>query len=224
MKTIKIFTNLGLVVLLAGLAHAGGIKPVTIPQQVLTYEAGHYLAGQLVPLGFDAFGYNYQARLFRGYYANAYLGADGLPPYEGDTESYLAANPSAATKAYWRARDTWLEIKWNDAWLSNRDANRDGFLDRHLGFPGYPGSGAWLINHLWGEDPDGTRWENFAHIVAVPSTAVKVAGVWYDASGREIGREIWDSFAIVLEIINDPVWGQHGRNYVSPAGPGLGKS
>ena len=69
MKTIKIFTNLGLVVLLAGLAHAGGIKPVTIPQQVLTYEAGHYLAGQLVPLGFDAFGYNYQARLFRGYYA-----------------------------------------------------------------------------------------------------------------------------------------------------------
>jgi hypothetical protein len=225
MKTIKAFTTFSLAIILAGMLSAAKAAPtaVTIPQQVLTYQPGHYLAGQLIPLGFDVYGYNYQAHMFRGYYANAFLGADGLPPYYGDTAAYLAANPSAATKDYWADRDVWLEMKWNDAWLSNKDSDGDGVLDRHFGFPGYPGSGAWLTNHLWGNNDDGSQWNNFAKFVAVPLSAFKVGGVWYDASGQEIGPEIWDNFAIVLEIINNPATDQHGKHFVSPVGPGLGE-
>jgi hypothetical protein len=224
MNTTKTFTTLSLAVALAGLAPADpSPRPTTIPQKILTYQPGHYLAGQIVPIGFDPYGYNYQARVFQGYYANVFLGADGLPPYNGDNEAYLAAHPSAATKDYWPNRDIRLLMTWNEAWLSNKDADGDGILDRHFGFPGYPGSGAWLTNHLMGQNPDGSSWKNFAKIVAVPLSAYKVSGVWYDASGKEIGPEIFTNFAIVLEIINNPLTGQHGLNYVSPVGPGLGK-
>lgn len=225
MKTIKILITICSAVLLAGLAHAGKLKPspVTIPQQILTYSAGYYLAGELVPLGFDAFGYNYQAHAFRGYYANAFLNADGFPPYDGNTEAYLAANPNAVNLSYWPDRDTWLDMSWNDAWLSNKDADGDGILDRHPGTPDYRGSGAWLTNHLWGTNEDGSRWSAFAKFVAAPLDATKVAGIWYDARGREIGPETWDSFALIQEIINDPSAGLHGKHYGSPAGPGLGK-
>lgn len=206
-------------------AHAGGrARPsVTIPQKTLTYPAGHYLEGQLIPLGFDAFGYNYQAHGFRGYYANALLGADGLPPYNGDAESYLAAHPGAADKSYWPDRDICVVMKWNDAWLSNTDSNDDGLLDRHPGTPEYPGSGAWLTNHFWGENDDGSRWSSFTKFVAVPLDAINLMGVWYDATGREIGPEIWGSFAIIQEVINNPATGAHGKHYVSYAGPGFGR-
>jgi len=225
MKSMKIFTSLSVAILLAGSAHAGvgNTSAVTIPDQVLVYPTGHYLAGQRLPLGDDPFGYNYQARSFRGYYANAFLGADGLPPYTGDTEAYLAAHPGAAAMSYWPDRDIRVDMQWNDAWLSNKDADGDGLLDRHPGALDYPGSGAWLTNHLRGENDDGSRWNIFAKFVAVPTDATKIGDVWYNAQGTEIGREIWGSFAIIQEIINDPLTEQHGKHYGSFAGPGFGK-
>ena len=65
----------------------------TIPEGTLVYPAGRYLAGEPLQAGFDAFGYNYQAHLFKGSYANVYLNGDGLPPYGGDAASYLSSNP-----------------------------------------------------------------------------------------------------------------------------------
>jgi hypothetical protein len=41
-------------------------------------------------------------------------------------------------------------MKWNDAWLSNKDCDRNNLLDRHYGFEKYVGSGAWCTNHQWG--------------------------------------------------------------------------
>ena len=134
----------------------------------LTYSTGHYLEGEPLTLGFDIFGYNYQAHLFKGSYANAYLGRDGLPPYTGDSEAYLAEHPEAEGKWYWSARDTNLIMKWNDAWLSNMDQDDDGALDRYYGFESYIGSGAWLTNHMTGVNDDGTHWTYFTKIVAVP--------------------------------------------------------
>src|SRR3972149_489897 len=61
----------------------------TLKDGILVYQPLHYLAGQPLKTGFDAYGYNYQAHLFNGSYANAYLGRDGLPPYEGDDAAYL---------------------------------------------------------------------------------------------------------------------------------------
>ena len=45
----------------------------TIQDGVLTYSAGHYLEDELLQVGYDIYGYNYQAHMFNGLYANVYL-------------------------------------------------------------------------------------------------------------------------------------------------------
>jgi len=202
---------------------------VTIQSGLLVYSVGHYLAGQPLTVGYNEFGYNYQAHLFNGYYANVYLGADGFPPYEGDDTAYAQrltdegymSNPYA--KWYWPYRDVWVVMKWNDAWISNKDCGIDGVggdpdgkLDRHYGFSGYIGSGAWETNHMTGVD--GVHWTYFTKIIAAPADATKLSGIWYAADGTEIGPAIWGDFATILEVASG-----EGAFYVSPAGPGFGK-
>jgi hypothetical protein len=98
---------------------------------------------------------------------------------------------------YW-APDTWLKMKWNDAWLANTDADGDELLDRHYGYPSYLGSGAWLTNHQY--PVEGDEWYYFVKIVAVPVDAVEVDGVWYTSDGDEIGTSIWGQFAIIQQV------------------------
>lgn len=209
---------------LSALSKKGGC--VTIQDGVLKYQTGHFLAGQTLKTGFDIFGYNYQGKMFKGSYANVYLGADGLPPYDGNDADYIAAYPNVVTKWYWPYRTTKLEMKWNDAWLSNTDCDGDGKLDRHYGFASYIGSGAWITNHMkdvYEVDGKMCNWNDFVKIVAAPSDAYKSAGIWYNSSGVEIGTVIWTEFALIQEIYNDPCAGFHGKLYLSPAGPGFGK-
>jgi len=204
----------------------------TIQMGTLTYRAGHYLAGQPLATGYDVFGYNYQAHMFNGSYFNAYAGGDGLPPYEGDDTAYLAANPLAATHWAWPYRNDNVMIKWNDAWLSNKDCNGDGRLDRPDDFGGtYIGSGAWETNHMSGsyiaasgkKAGKEVNWVYFVKIVAVPADAVlQVDGYWYTPGGVAIGQGIWGAFAIVEEINNDPAAGFHGLAFKSQASPGFG--
>lgn len=189
----------------------------TIQDGVLTYSAGHYLAGEPLEVGEDIFGYNYQAMKFNGSYANAYLGRDGFPPYTGDDASYLAENPSAESHWTWPYRDVHLSMKWNDTWLANKDCDNDGSLDRYYGFPSYIGSSAWLTNHMSGDDEDG-HWTYFTKIVAAPTDAYVDGGVWYDVDGTEIGPVIWGNFAVIQEVESG-----EGATYVSPSGPGFGQ-
>jgi hypothetical protein len=214
-RTVMISLVLVLVAaLIAAPVMAGKPSDCTrIQDGVLTYSVGHYLAEQPLETGYDIFGYNYQAHLFNGYYCNVYLGGAGFPPYDGDSESYLAANPGAESHWAWPYRDIWLNMKWNDAWLSNRDCDGDGKLDRYYGFPSYIGSGAWLTNHQKGED-----WVWFTKIVAAPSDAYNVGGIWYTADGTEIGPVIWGSFATIQEVESGL-----GATYVSASGPGFGQ-
>ena len=118
-------------------------------------------------------------------------------------------------------------MKWNDAWLSNKDCNDDGLLDRHSGFDSYIGSGAWLTNHESGTylDGDGNecKYNYFVKIVAAPTGATLREDIWHDASGVQIGPEIWGAFAIVQSINNDPCTGDHGVENLSPMGPGFGR-
>jgi len=52
------------------------------------------------PTGYDPYGYNYQAHLFKGSYYNVYSGGEGYLPYKGDAETYLAENPGPAHRRY----------------------------------------------------------------------------------------------------------------------------
>jgi hypothetical protein len=160
-------------------------------------------AGNIITLGYDKWGYNYQAHMFNGIWDNYSRPAD--PVADGDN----------------------LEMKWNDAWLSNQDCDGDGKLDRHFGYNSYIGSGAWETNHQSGtyEGLDGKtyHWEYFIKIVAAPADATLVGGMWYTPGGIVIGPAIWGEFAIIQEVYNDSGTGDHGLLYKSPVGPGFGK-
>jgi|APSaa5957512535_1039671.scaffolds.fasta_scaffold34750_2 hypothetical protein len=232
-KLMIVFGCLMLVLVFSShvMAGKGGVKGsnnsnvvcTTIQDGVLTYSPGHYLYGQPIPTGYDPYGYNYQAHMFNGSYANTYFAREGFPPYDGDDATYLASNPSAETKWYWAYRDVDLMMKWNDAWLSNKDCNADGSLDRSSP---YIGSGAWITNHMSGTY-NKCKWVYFTKIVAVPADANRVGlgdgGTWYAADGTEIGISIWGSFATIQTVENDPCAGINGKQYGSPVGPGFGK-
>jgi hypothetical protein len=199
-----------------------------IQDGILTYSAGHYLEGEPLQVGYDPYGYNYQGHMFKGSYFNVYSGGAGYPPYEGDDTAYLIKNPEAESHWAWPYRDVNLIMKWNDAWLSNTDCDSDGKLDRHYGFDSYIGSGAWETNHQSGSYTDGNEsntqtWNYFVKIVAAPSDAQIVDGYWYTSDGTEIGPAIWGDFAVLQRVYNDTGTGEHGIEYLSPAGPGFGK-
>jgi len=194
-------TVVALAIALAAPALAKG-KPVDRPT---TIQSGELRAsdGSVITVGFDKWGYNYQGHLFKGGYCDAYRDA-------------------AWCQAY---KDVDLKMKWNDAWLSNVDADGDGLLDRHFGFDSYIGSGAWITNHMSGEyvlDGRTCKWNYFVKIVAAPADAELTGGVWFTAGGVEIGPVIWGQFAIIQEVENDKCAGVHGMQYLSPNNAGLG--
>jgi len=169
-----------------------------------TIEEGNLLAstGEPLTLGYDQFGYNYQAHIFNGSYCDydRVVGGDDC--------------------------DVDLVMKWNDAWLSNKSCDGDPYLDR----PGsYIGSGAWCTNHQSGKVADEKgklrKWTYFVKIVAAPADAIKYGDKWYTDSTLEIeiGLVIWGSFAIIQRVLNDPSVASHGVVYKSPVGPGFGK-
>jgi len=183
---------------------AGAKGPCKKGDACTTIQDGTLLRsdGKPVVLGYDEWGYNYQAHIFNGMYCDAYRDAAWCQPW----------------------KDVNLMMKWNDAWLSNMDCDGDGLLDRHYGFASYIGSGAWLTNHQSGEyelDGKTCKWNYFVKIVAAPADAKKVDSMWYAADGAEIGPVIWGEFAIVQEVENDPCAGIHGLQYKA-ARPGLG--
>jgi hypothetical protein len=171
-----------------------------------TIKSGDLLTsdGNVITVGFDEWGYNYQARLFNGMYCDAYRDAAWCQPYKEDN----------------------LSMKWNNAWLSNQDCDGDGLLDRHDGYSSYIDSGAWLTNHMSGvyegDDGETCSWNYFVKIVAAPADATSSGGVWYNANGTEIGPVIWGEFAIIQDVTNDPCAGLHGIQYQSPDHVGLG--
>ncbi|MEA3430545.1 MAG: hypothetical protein U9R08_04705 [Nanoarchaeota archaeon] len=185
---------------------AMGVSEAKPTNKCTTIQSGELETtdGRTISTGFDEWGYNYQAHMFNGGYCDSYRDADWCQPY----------------------KDINLMMKWNDAWLSNKDCDGDGLLDRHYGFDSYIGSGAWLTNHQSGEyegdDGKTCKWTYFVKIVAAPADAYADAGVWYTADGIEIGPVIWGAFATVQEVENDACAGIHGLQYVSPFTPGFG--
>lgn len=229
MKTARTLLAVLCCALIAGIAEANTLKdkPPTI-----FYPDDHYLAGWPRTIHRDMFGYNYQQYRFTGYFANVYLGGDGLPPYGGNDEKYRdalvqygffpseeEADAWLSEQWYWELRNVRLWMYWNDAWLSNQDRGDDaggdvpdGNLDRHYGFPSYFDSDAVLIQYqvepvevvCKGKTKTAYLYY-YSKIVAVPGTAVLVDGVWYAEDGTEMGPSVYGSFARVETFFYDPL-------------------
>jgi len=208
-KMKKLITICAVVALVLALSTTAKAECVTIQDGTLFTS----IDSQVMVLGYDEWGYNYQAHMFNGDYCDYRRGELICPTYDDDLELWVDVG------------EVDLMMKWNDAWLSNKDCDDDDLLDRHYGYISYKGSGAWLTNHMSGKvEVSGKlrKWTYFIKIVAVPLNANEVEGIWYDANGIKIGPSIWGPFAIIQELYNDPASGAHGILYKSPAGPGFG--
>jgi hypothetical protein len=155
--------------------------------------------GETVTTGFDKWGYNYQAHLFNGLYANYYR---PTPPATEGTET--------------------LVMKWSDDWLANVDCSHDGKLDRGLNPKTGLSSGTsegWLTNHFEGDYEENGDFYHYTYFVKI----VFDNGA---ACGAENPSCIWGLYTIIEEVNNDPHGGFHGNDrskLVHPAGLGVAR-
>jgi len=148
-------------------------------------------AGVPLTVGFDEFGYNYQAHLFVGTYDTSDRKADGK--YWGGTGDYV---------------DDALQMKWSDEWLSNVDCDNNGKLDRGLANGVSTGSSrGWLTNHVNGDYID-TNYvaQHYTYFVKIGYVGT--------------GGSLWGTFDIFEEIYNDPASGYHGVAILTDPGLG----
>jgi len=185
----------------------GNGNPWQYSEACVNIQSGELLtsAGDVIAIGFDEWGYNYQGRMFSGGFCDAYYGdAEWCQRFEGID----------------------LLMEWNDQWLSNESCDGDQLLDIHRGFDSYIGSGAWVTNQMTGEylDEEGNTCQlsSFSKIVAVPADAALEDGIWYTAGGEEIGQDILGEFAISMVIYSDTCSGEHPVLYTSPDDVGFG--
>ena len=113
---------------------AMAIPALAAPSSCATIKDGTITAvnGNPISVGYDQYGYNYQAHLFNGYYDN--FSRPAVPVTSGDK----------------------LIMKWSDSWLANVDCNGDNKLDRGLVDGQQTGgiSKGWLTNQVNGSYTD----------------------------------------------------------------------
>lgn len=195
MKKIVVFT--AMVAFLSFLFLRSNIVTAAPPTKCTTIQDGTLtdVKGNPLVLGFDQFGYNYEAHVFNGTYDSVDRVLDGK--FWGQTGDFV---------------DDHLWMKWSDDWLSNKDCNGDGKLDRGApGSPGYPIiSQGWLTNHVEGDydsDGDGTQDAHYTWFIKI---------VWVGPGGS-----LWGQYEIIQEVYNDPTGGYPGLQFKIGA-PGLG--
>ena len=115
-KLIMILGCMALVIVFStyAMAEKGGKNAgcTTIQEGTLLTSTGYVI----VP-GYDQWGYNYQAHMFNGTYCDAYRDAAWCQPW----------------------KDVELMMKWNDAWLSNKDCSDDSGDDSN------PLMASWIV-------------------------------------------------------------------------------
>ena len=154
--------------------------------------------GNTITLGYDKWGYNYQAHMFNGPFENY---ARPVPPV---SES-----------------DTNLIMKWSDDWLSNKDCDGDLKLDRGGADsdPTTNTSKGWLTNHQQGDYEEGGEYYHWTYFVKI----VYVGPVPPVGDDPWEATRLWGQYAAIERVLNDPHGGFHGVdriNLVKPAGFG----
>lgn len=151
---------------------------------------------EIIKLGYDKYGYNYQAHKFKGFPGN--VSRPEVPVTSSDIK---------------------LTLKWNNAYLSNTDCDKDMRLDRHYGYESYIGSGAWFTNKFRGsyvgDDGREHHWWLYVKIAAKPTAEY--------SCGHRRGSEYDAEFCQVEYKLHDPYGGypdsQNRSNGFAP-GPG----
>ena len=148
----------------------------TIQDGTITDSSGNPLS-----LGYDQFGYNYQAHMFNGTYDSVDRILDGK--YWGSSGDYVDDN---------------LIMKWSDSWLANVDCNNDGKLDRGLvdGVVTNISKG-WETNHVEGyydSNSDNIQDAHYTYFVKIS----------YVESGP-----LWGAYDILQEDYQDPLGMYH---------------
>lgn len=157
--------------------------------------------GNPITLGYDQYGYNYQAHMFNGLYDN--YSRPIQPITTGDVN---------------------LMMKWSDDWLANQSCDNDLKLDRGLNAKTGVATGTsmgWLTNHMEGDCQ--TSGGDSIHVTYF----VKVV---YDAGaacGASSPSCLWGVYSVIEEVGEDPTngvcLGLHGLNrdsLITPAGFG----
>lgn len=149
-------------------------------------DGGIYTSnGEEIVLGFDRWGYNYQAHKFSGWYENA--GRQGSPVETGNIH---------------------FKMKWNDVYISNKDCDGDGKLDRHYGYDSYFGTRAWLTNHYswtYVGDDGNVHWVHwYLKMVAQPYSGFDCASIG--------GTPFNGAFCTVKNVYYDPYGGSQGMS------------
>lgn len=183
--------------LLCGLAWSGSAEAQTCAK----IQSGALVDVNSNPItvGYDKYGYNYQAHIFNGLYEN--YSRPGTVVTEG-TEN--------------------LVMKWSDDWLANLDCNGDNKLDRGLNSKTGISTGAsmgWVTNHFEG-DYEGSDLElhHYTYFVKIV----------YDNGAACANNEptcIWNKYTVVEELQND-LFGEYGGRlkFINKlTGPGLGR-
>lgn len=139
--------------------------------------------GEEITPGFDEWGYNYRAHLFKGPAEN--VARDGEPVDLSQSR---------------------VMIKWNEAFLSSDDCDGDDQLDQHCGSDSFVGSGAWLTNHVkWtylGDDGREHKAQLFLKLIAKPSEDFECESIG--------GIEVNGDFCEIQRVYNDAYGGNHG--------------
>jgi hypothetical protein len=187
--TLALVTSMAVLVTAAPVSGGSKVGCATIAGGTITDSAGNP-----VVLGYDQYGYNYQARMFNGTYDSVDRKLDGK--YWGSGGDYV---------------DDHLSMKWSEAWLANVDCDGDGKLDRGLVDGNVSGvSRGWLTNHVEGDydsNSDGSEDAHYTYFSKI---------VWVGPGGS-----LWGSFEKVQEVYNDPLGGATGLS-LKVGVPGFG--
>jgi hypothetical protein len=153
--------------------------------------------GSPITMGFDKYGYNYQAHMFNGLTAN-YSRPDVVAT-EGNEN---------------------LVMKWSDDWVANVDCNGDGKLDR--GYNAKTGaiagfSKGWVTNHFEGDYEEAGVSYHYTYFAKIVYDGGEACGAGSDSC-------LWGVYTIIEEVNNDPHAGFHGNvksKLMNPAGLGV---
>jgi hypothetical protein len=175
-------------------------NPSVASAQCAKIKDGTIFAGNGVALtlGYDQWGYNYQAHMFNGLVENY-------------TRPAVPATEGAET----------LIMKWSDDWLANVDCDGDGKLDR--GYTARTGllagfSKGWVTNHYEGDYVDAADGESYHYTWF--TKIVYDGGIACESGDPSC---LWALYTIIEDVYNDPHGGFHGNDrskLVTPAGLG----